>query len=92
MTQHITVRGRPWCDCHNMPSTYGISAQGGQYAEEMFTRQDELRNLAKGRGIFVICMNSQPSIEAAVAFLRENGIDAEVTDGTCPTLNRGLED
>lgn len=78
MKQHIEVNGRPWCLCdanHLFP-----------HAEDPIAAGFELMEKASEQNVFVVCMGSQPSNEQAVKFLNNNGIQAKLVDGVCPTM------
>ena len=86
MTRHITVFGRPWCDCQTSPKLFNLppDADPVYIADAMF----DLTRKASEQGVFIICMNSRPADEDAVKFLNDNGIPAVLTDGPCPTLRQ----
>lgn len=79
--RHLTVDGKPWCQVLSDPKTFGC-AEGDQDAamDKLFALQDE----GKRAGVFVICMGSRPTEEAAVQLLRRHGIDAAIVEGGCP--------
>ena len=87
MTRHITVFGRPWCDCQTSPKLFNLppDADPVYIANAMFN----LTLRAHDQGLLLIC--SGPDNEAAVKFLNDNGIPATLTPGSCPTLRGDYE-
>lgn len=84
MTQHITVFGKPWCECGGDRRLFNLPPEADdlQHIDALFDLQDKARKL----GLDVICMGARQ--EEAVKFLNDNGIPAELTYGPCPTLHQ----
>lgn len=80
---HITVNGTPWCEACSRRSTWKTDS-----LEEMGGRHVELMQAQRKHNALVICMNSYPNDQAAVDLLRSLGVDAELAEGDCPTLDQ----
>lgn len=92
MNRHITVNGVPWCDACSRPFTFGIASDDPNKFERWTEKDMALSRDMKARGVLAICMGSKPDDEAAVALLREHGINAELTEGACPATRSEFGD
>lgn len=86
MPKHITVNGVPWCQACSRPATFGLNPEAPDAVDLMLAKYSGLQRSAQAEGLFILCMDSHPSNEAAVEFLRKRGLNATLTDGVCPTL------
>lgn len=82
MTAHITVFGKPWCECGTDRRLFNLPPEADdlQRIDAFFELQDKASKL----GLDVICMGARQ--EETVKFLNDNGIPAELAQGPCPSL------
>ena len=84
MTAHITVFGKPWCECGRDRRLFNLPPEADPI--HVVDAAFDLMRRARDQGVLVICMNSASDNEAAVKFLNDNGIPAVLTPGPCPTV------